>query len=105
MWWIVDVGFSHAIDENIATQGQEKCLHLDCHATSIIYRSLDDCIFWEIINMKNAHEIWIYLNENYGVVSDDNDGKPNEEAHEDVKHDKIYTMFFTNRFLLYLYIL
>jgi hypothetical protein len=56
MWWIVDVGFSHAIDENIATQAQEKCLHLDSQATNIIYRSLD-CIFGKIINMKNAHEI------------------------------------------------
>jgi hypothetical protein len=62
MWWIVDVGFSHAIDENNATQAQEKCLHLDCQATNIIYRSLDDSIFGEIINKKNAHEIWIYLN-------------------------------------------
>jgi hypothetical protein len=86
MWWIVDVGFSHAIDENIATQAQEKCLHLDCQATHIIYRSLDDCIFGEIINMKNAHEIWIYLNEKYGMVSDDKYGEPKEEVH-DVEHD------------------
>jgi hypothetical protein len=78
MWWIVDVGFSHAIDENNATQAQEKCLHLDCQSTNIIYRSLDDSIFGEIINKKNAHEIWIYLNEKYVMVSDDKDGEPKE---------------------------
>jgi hypothetical protein len=87
MWWIVDVGFSHVIDEKYATQAQEKCLHLDCQATNIIYRSLDDSIFGEIINKKNAHEIWIYLNEKYGMVSDDKDGEPKEGVHEDVKHD------------------
>jgi hypothetical protein len=87
MWWIVDVGFSHAIDENNATQAQEKCLHLDCQATNIIYRSLDDSIFGEIIDKKNAHEIWIYLNEKYGMASDDKDGEPKEGVHEDVKHD------------------
>jgi hypothetical protein len=87
MWWIVDVSFSHAIDENNATQAQEKCLHLDCQATNIIYRYLDDSIFGEIINKKNAHEIWIYLNDNYGMVSDDKDGEPKEEVYEDVKHD------------------
>jgi hypothetical protein len=48
---------------------------------------LDDSIFGEIINKKNAHEIWIYLNEKNGMVSDDKDGEPKEEAHEDVKHD------------------
>jgi hypothetical protein len=87
MWWIVDVGFSHGIYENNASQVLDKCLHLDCQATNIIYRSLDVCIFGEIINMKNAHEIWIYLNEKYGVVSDGKYGEPKEEVHEDVEHD------------------
>lgn len=87
MWWIVDVGFSHAIDENNATQAQEKCLHLNYQATNIIYRSLDDCILGEIIDMKTAHEIWIYLNEKYGVVTNDIDDEPKKVAHEDVEHD------------------
>ena len=51
-----------------------------------MYRSLDDCIFGEIIDMKTAHEIWSYLNEKYGTVSDDNDDEPMEEVHEDVEH-------------------
>jgi hypothetical protein len=36
--------------------------------------------------MKSAHEIWIYLNEKYGAISDDDD-EPKKEAHEDVEHD------------------
>ncbi|OQU76557.1 hypothetical protein SORBI_3010G165925 [Sorghum bicolor] len=62
MWWMVDVGFSHV--------------------------SLDDCIFGEIIDMKTAHEIWVFLNEKYGAISDDDDDDvPKVEAHEDVEHD------------------
>jgi hypothetical protein len=90
MWWMVDVGFSHVLDENDLTQAQEKFLDLDIQATNIMYRSLDDCIFEEIIDMITTHEIWSYLNEKYGTVSnddDDDDDEPKEKAHEDVEHD------------------
>ena len=86
MWWMVDVGFSHVLDEDNLTQAQEKCLDLDIQATNIMYRSLHDNIFGEIIDMKTAHEIWSYLNEKYGTVSDDDD-EPKEEAHECVEHN------------------
>ena len=82
MWLMVDVGFSHVLDEDNLTQAQEKCLDLDIQATNIMYRCLHDNIFGEIIDMKTAHEIWSYLNEKYGMVSDDDD-EP-KEAHEDV---------------------
>lgn len=86
MWWIIDVGFSCAIDKKVATQAQKKCLHLDCQATNIFYSSMKDNIFCEIMNMKSAHEIWVFLNEKYGVISKE-DVVPNVEAHEDVEHD------------------
>ncbi|OQU78927.1 hypothetical protein SORBI_3008G072850 [Sorghum bicolor] len=66
MWWIVDVGFSCAIDKKVATQAQKKCLHLDCQATNIFYSSMKDNIFGEIMDMKSAHEIWVFLNKKYG---------------------------------------
>jgi hypothetical protein len=86
MLWIIYVGFSHAIDRKSATQAQKKCLHLDCQATKIFYQSMDDSIFGEIMDMKSAHEIWIYLNEKYRMISDDDD-EPKEEVHECVEHD------------------
>ena len=87
MWWMVDVGFSHVLDEGNLTQTQEKCLDLDIQATNILFRSLHDCILGEIMNMKIAHEIWSYLNEKYGAASDDHDDyKANEEVHEDDDH-------------------
>ena len=51
-----------------------------------MYRSLDDSIFGEIIDMKTTNEIWSYLNEKYGTISDDED-EPKEEVHESVEHD------------------
>ena len=43
MWWMVDVGFSHMLDEGNLTPTQEKCLDLDIDATNILFRSLHDC--------------------------------------------------------------
>ncbi|KAG0523405.1 hypothetical protein BDA96_07G120700 [Sorghum bicolor] len=86
MWWIVVVGFSCAIDKMVATQAQKKWLHLDCQATNIFYSSIKDNIFSEIMDMKSAHEIWVFLNEKYGVISKE-DVVPHVEAHEDVEHD------------------
>ncbi|KAG0514225.1 hypothetical protein BDA96_10G172200 [Sorghum bicolor] len=86
MWWIVDVGFSCAIDKKVATQAQKKCLHLDCQATNIFYSSMKDNIFCEIMDMKSTHEIWVFLNEKYGAISKEDD-VPKVDTHEVVEHD------------------
>jgi len=80
------VGFSCAIDKKVATQAQKKCLHLDCQATNIFYQSMDDSIFGKIMDMKFAHEIWVFLNEKYGAISQE-DNMPKVDEHEDVEHD------------------
>jgi hypothetical protein len=75
LWWIVDVGFSCAIDRKVATEAQKKCLYLDWQAINIFYRSIDLNIFKEIMKLKSAHEIWVFLNEKYEedlkIVEDD----------------------------------
>ncbi|OQU86915.1 hypothetical protein SORBI_3003G173332 [Sorghum bicolor] len=86
MWWMVDVGFSHVLDEENVTQAQDKCLHLDYQATNIFYSSMKDNIFGEIMDMKSAHEIWSYLNEKYGPTTKEDD-VPKVDAQEDVEHD------------------
>ncbi|KAG0520755.1 hypothetical protein BDA96_08G101300 [Sorghum bicolor] len=65
MWWIVDVGFS---------------------STNIFYSSMKDDIFGEIMYMKSAHEIWVFLNEKYGAISKEDD-LPKVDIHEVVEHD------------------
>jgi hypothetical protein len=57
MWWMVDVGFSHVLDERNLTQTQEKCLDLDIQATNILFRSLHDFILCEVMDKETAHEI------------------------------------------------
>jgi hypothetical protein len=81
------VGFSHVIERKDATQAQKKYLCLDCQATNIFFQSMDDSIFSEIMDMKSTHEIWVYLNEKYGAIFNDDDDEPMMEAHEDVEHD------------------
>jgi hypothetical protein len=87
MWWIVDVGFSHAIERTM----QLKCKRNAYISIAKLLTSFIDlwmiAYLGEVINKKNAHEIWIYLNEKYGMVSDDKDGEAKEEVYEDVKHD------------------
>jgi hypothetical protein len=57
---------------------------------------LDDCIFGEIMKMKSTHNIW--LNEKYGVISnDDNDDEPKEIAHEDVERDHVSHPIFRRK--------
>ena len=80
------MGFSHALDEKNATKAQKKCLHLDCQATNIFYQSMKDNIFGEIMYIKTAYDIWLYLNLIYGSVSNDDDKGTKEKAHECVEH-------------------
>jgi hypothetical protein len=47
---------------------------------------MDDSIFSEIMDLMSAHEIWVYLNEKYWAVSNDDDDEPIVEVHEDVEH-------------------
>ena len=86
MWWMVDVGLSHVLDEENLTQAQEKCLHLDYQATNIFYSSMKDNIFGDIMDMKSAYEIWSYLNEKYRAITKEDD-MPKVDAREDVEHD------------------
>ena len=36
IWWIIDIGFSHTLDELNPTKEQEKCLDVDAQATNIL---------------------------------------------------------------------
>jgi hypothetical protein len=78
------VGFSHALNVKNATQAQKKCLHLDCQATNIFYQSMSDKIFGEIMYMKTAHDIWLYLNLIYGTVCNNDNDECVEHCHNSV---------------------
>jgi hypothetical protein len=40
VWWMVDLGFSHALQDYPQTQAQEKCLYLKAHASKILSSAL-----------------------------------------------------------------
>ena len=45
IWWMVDIGFSHVLDEDNLTQAQEKCLDLDIQATNIIVDEIWSAVY------------------------------------------------------------
>jgi len=47
---------------------------------------MDNSIFSEIMDMKSAHEVWIYINKKYGAISKEYDVSK-VDAHEDLEHD------------------
>ncbi|KAG0529781.1 hypothetical protein BDA96_05G126500 [Sorghum bicolor] len=47
---------------------------------------MKDNVFGEIMDMKSAHEIWVFLNEKYGAISKEDD-VPKVDGNEDVEHD------------------
>jgi hypothetical protein len=40
VWWMVDVGISHAIENFPQTQGQKKCLYLKAHTSNVLSSAL-----------------------------------------------------------------
>jgi len=57
IWWIIDVGFSHALDDHAPTKGQEKCLHLDAQATNALFSALSVDVFYKVCKLKSAHDM------------------------------------------------
>ena len=92
MWWMVDVGFSHVLDEGNLTPTQEKCLDLDIQATNILFRSLHNCILGEIMDKETALEIWSYLNEKYRAASDDHDDYKKAQANYEKQGNEKHQM-------------
>src|SRR5579859_3364716 len=63
IWWIVDVGFSHALDDNAPTNAQGKCVHLDAQATNALFSALSVDVFYKVCNLKSAHECGLNFKE------------------------------------------
>jgi hypothetical protein len=40
VWWMVDVGLSHALEDCPQTQSQKKCLYLEAHASNALSSAL-----------------------------------------------------------------
>jgi hypothetical protein len=48
VWWMVDVGLSHCLEDNPQTQAQKKCRYLEAHLSNGLSSSLSAKIKDEI---------------------------------------------------------
>jgi hypothetical protein len=70
VWWIVDVAFSHTLDDYPQTQVQEKCLYLKAHAFNAVSSALSskvkDTIEMKYGFLEGANLHWMALEQIYG---------------------------------------
>jgi hypothetical protein len=70
IWWMVDIGLSHAVEDCPQTQAQNKCLYLEAHASN----TLSSALSAEIKNKvkmeygwpERANLLWKVLEQMYG---------------------------------------
>jgi hypothetical protein len=71
---MVDVGFSHALEDCPQTQAQEKCLYFESHASkdlsSALSAKVEGMIEIEYNLLKSANLIWKALEQIYGSSND-----------------------------------
>jgi hypothetical protein len=62
VWWMVDVGFSHTLEDGPQTQAQEKCLYLEAHSSKALSSALsvkvEDIIEMEYGLLESANLLW-----------------------------------------------
>jgi hypothetical protein len=71
VWWMVDVGFSHALEDCPQTQEQEKCLYLKAHSfkalSSALSAEVEDMIEMESGFLESANLLWKALERNIWI--------------------------------------
>jgi hypothetical protein len=74
VWWMVDVGLSHALEDCPQIQGQKKCLYLKAHASNALSSALSAEIKYEIKMeyglLERANLLWKALEEMFGSSND-----------------------------------
>jgi hypothetical protein len=73
VWWMVDVGLSHALEDCPQTQAQKKCLYLEAHTSnglsSALSAEIKDKVEMEYSWPKRANLLWKVLEQMYGSGS------------------------------------
>jgi hypothetical protein len=68
IWWMVDVGISHALEDCPQTQAQKKCLYLKAHASNALSSalSLKDEVEMEYGLLERANLLWKVVDQMFG---------------------------------------
>jgi hypothetical protein len=73
VWWMVDIGLSHTLEDCPQTQGENKCLYLEAHASNALSSALSaeikDQIEMEYGWLERANLLWKVLEQMYGSSS------------------------------------
>jgi hypothetical protein len=74
VWWMVDIGFSHALEDCPQTQAQEKCLYLEAQSSnalsSALSAELEDMIKIEYGLLERANLLWNMLEQMFSSSND-----------------------------------
>jgi hypothetical protein len=74
VWWMVDVGLSHVLEDCPQTQGQNKCLYLEAHTSnalsSVLSAEIKDDIKMEYGLLERANLLWKALEQMYDSRND-----------------------------------
>jgi hypothetical protein len=74
VWWMVYVGFSHALEDCPQTQAHKKCQYLEAHTSkslsSVLIVEVEDIIETKYGLLKSANLHWKALEQMYGSSND-----------------------------------
>ena len=65
VWWMVNVGMPQLFHLNTLTSAQKNCQVIEDHATRALCDALSLYIFREMLNLPNAHAMWVKIQEKY----------------------------------------
>ena len=64
---IVDMGFSPPKDPQRLSLEDEKNSYLNGQASSVLFDALSNVVIFQLMSFRDAHELWIKLQDKYGV--------------------------------------
>jgi hypothetical protein len=70
VWWMVDVGLSHALEDCPQSQAQKKCLYLEAHVSnglsSALSAEIKDEVKMDYVCHERANLLWMVLEQMHG---------------------------------------
>jgi hypothetical protein len=91
IWWMVDVGISHALEDYPQIQVQKKCLYLEAHISnalsSVLSVEIKDKIKIEYGLLERANLLWNVLEQIYGSS---NSNRSSSSAPENISSSFTY---------------
>jgi hypothetical protein len=96
VWWTIDIGLSHTLEDCPQTQGQKKSIYLETHTSNVLSSALSveikDEIKMEYGWLKRSNLLWKMLEQMYGSS---NSKKSSSSAPENIS--SLSTLFYQSQ--------